>query len=66
MPKTIRVRIAVAVSRNGSFIASASEKTAQNMASYYRSNDGDGHVVFVEADVPLPAGPQTVEGVVTP
>lgn len=74
--KTIRVRIAVAVTPNGCW-ATSGNKLAPNWigntdseeagfaSSFVFERNGPGHVVFVEADVPLPES-VTIEGKVQP
>lgn len=72
-PKTVRVRIAVNISAKGEWAASGNsrDKDDKERASVtYDMLDNDPaltpeHVVFVEADVPLPVA-QTVEGRVQP
>jgi hypothetical protein len=73
-PKTVRVRIAVAIDDCGDYQATAAReggrvmdaKSAAEDFLFGASNDDPRpfHVVFVEADVPLPVTP-TVEGSVS-
>lgn len=76
--KTIRVRIAVAVSPNGCWSSNGGQLlpgdpalwtndaiAATGSCTYLFKAQGVGHVVFIEADVPVPE-PQTIEGTVTP
>lgn len=73
-PKTIRVRIAVAVTANGCWSADGcklntdwSIPTADDShGSYLFGKHGPGHVVFVEADVPVPdpSAAPVIEGTV--
>lgn len=69
-PKTIRVRIAVAVDEAGSWYASGwsdqdpedtKERTSESLGY---TQKGQSHLVWVEADVPLPSVP-TIQGTVT-
>jgi len=72
--KTVRVRIAVAVSTKGHWACDGSTFGAlvprdlrdEDKAKYARQNcDGEGHAVyFIEADIPLPVA-TTIEGKVT-
>ena len=74
--KTIRVRIAVAVTPNGCWDCYGNKlapefecKSDADMAgTYIFKRQGSGHVVYIEADVPAPDLPEpvTVEGVVAP
>ncbi len=76
--KTIRVRIAVAVTPNGCWNTHGAkllpewrlpEADAQQASQYLFSTQGHGRVVFVECDVPVPdpvPEPPTIEGTVTP
>ena len=73
-PKTVRVRVAVAVDEEGNtatstaitaasekperFDAEAIEEVAETMIAHY---GGGGRVHFIEADIPIPE-PQTIEG----
>lgn len=70
MSKTIRVRIAVAVSATGRWGAdgSNSDKDGQSEATALELIDFEhpNRVTFVEADVPLPEEQATVEGEVAP
>lgn len=60
--KTVRVRIAVAVSPNGAWKADGCRlsplwsipEADPEIASTIFAHQGIGHVVFVECDVPLP------------
>lgn len=71
--KTIRVRIAVAVTPNGCWDADGCKLTptwemplsTEHHGEHLFSKQGRGHVVYVEADVPLP-DPVVIEGTVTP
>jgi transglutaminase-like putative cysteine protease len=66
MPKTIRVRIAVAMNAKGEWCAAGSETTCDDQASRTaRGGWGPNVVHFVEADVPVPEATITVEGQVT-
>lgn len=66
--KTVRVRIAVVVRSDGSYLASgnndSTDATNARCADFKTYDAQTKHVVFVEADVPLPA-PLTIEGTVT-
>lgn len=66
-PKTVRVRIAVAVDIEGQWVAHAiwrhSDKENQENLFFDDLHDGECHY-FVEATLPVPL-PQTVEGEVT-
>lgn len=75
-PKTIRVRIAVAVTPNGCWDTrgmkllpewdnETDEEAARLVSGWLFGKQGPGHVVFIEADVPVPES-VTVEGTVTP
>lgn len=74
-PNTVRVRIAVAVSPNGcwssdggrlgvSYQQSGDEDMSRAAACWLFQNHPRGHVVFIEADVPMPAPALVVEGTV--
>ena len=67
--RTVRVRIAVAVTPNGSWEAAGSRGWPDDDASHEARvcSDDPAHarVTYVEADVPLPE-PETVEGEVKP
>lgn len=63
---TVRVRIAVAVGGHEELpiwtaIGDDGESSDESGRRAWRVN-GTGHVVFVEADVPLPRQPETVQG----
>lgn len=69
MSKTVRVRIAVAVDEHGQWCAAAwrsnddvrNAREAHSFLDDETSGDEDRHVVYVEADVPLPSS-VTVQG----
>ncbi len=74
--KTIRVRIAVAVTPNGcwdtrgmkltpTWTGESDEKMARLASDFLFERNGTGHVVFVECEVPLPES-VTIEGKVQP
>lgn len=67
--KTVRVRIAVAVDDKGSWAVggtdSDSARFAERKARREIGNPDGVTVHWIEADVPLPLPPQTVEGTVT-
>lgn len=67
-PKTVRVRIAVAVNEHGHWNASGYFKwnkgEARETALEGLDEPGAETIHYVEADVPIPA-PQTIEGTVT-
>ena len=75
--KTIRVRIAVAVSPNGCWSCNGNKlmpdwhheefddrRNVEGASAYVFKEHGAGRVVFVEADVPVPDAevPLTIEG----
>lgn len=69
-PKTVRVRIAVAVDEHGRWrafgVAGAVDATMENEAAgYARRLHASVCVHWIEADVPLPLAPIVVEGNVT-
>ena len=73
MTNTIRVRIAVAVTPNGCWNAVGSKLSptytqpdadaAKHAGLFVFGSEGRGHVVFVEADVPVPSAMPTVPDV---
>ncbi len=73
---TIRVRIAVAVTPNGCWSADGCKLNVNwslpvaeaNYGTYLFRQHGPGHVVFVEADVPVPEPIEVpvIEGTVAP
>lgn len=59
----MKIRIAVAVARDGSWKPGAGVRELEWWQSGMRSEYGENsHVVFVEADVPLPLESVVVEG----
>jgi hypothetical protein len=66
-PRTVRVRIAVAVERGGQWFTHGSSQygdhEAEDMADAAADcTDSPTRVSFVEADVPLPEEPRVIEG----
>lgn len=64
---SVRVRIAVAVDRFGSWVANGWKEAPDSIAirectSHVR--DSIRRIVWIEADVPLPLTPQTIQAVV--
>lgn len=66
-PKTVRVRIAVAVDPGGNWCASGwMTGSPESMMDNCLDEVGAGEARFwIEADVPLPLAPQTILGTVT-
>lgn len=72
-PKTVRVRIAVAVDENGNYAAHGNSIDGNMAHARWARRDltnaaegGAVRIEWVEADVPLPLPPQTIQGSVTP
>jgi hypothetical protein len=66
-PKTVRVRIAVAVNQHGYYSADGGRgagdaKLKQNVREFVK---GFAAFHWIEADVPLPLAPQTIHGEAT-
>ncbi len=62
----VRVRIAVIVGPDGGWIAGSGSGCPDDLAARaLRSEAKDGRISYVEAWVPKPAGPETVEGEVS-
>lgn len=67
----IKIRIAVAVNVDGNWSASGFSNDTQNHAEHIATEGLDydfgkkSHVVWVEAEVPLPPQPPVVQGVVS-
>jgi hypothetical protein len=67
-PKTVRVRIAVAVNQHGHYSAdggrgASDQRLAQNVRQFVK---GLHALHWIEADVPLPLAPVVVEGTTAP
>lgn len=62
--KTVRVRIAVAISPAGRWYAYGSFRSSDEEAAKV-ANAGDA-VIWVEADVPVPEGTAVIEGSIVP
>lgn len=74
MAKAVRVRIAVAVGKDGLWAAhgwklsersypdSVEESAVRHYRQYVAGDDRAPHIVWVEADVPLPPESQTIPG----
>lgn len=67
----MKIRIAVAVAKDGSWRAEGwpteeddvlSEQSIEFISEHVHEQGIQYHVVFVEADVPLPPSPQVVQG----
>ena len=72
-PGMIRVRIAIGVRADGDYECAgfgmdgkhADRAERERIASEWLNSDDVAHVVWVEADVPVPVAPSVIEGTVT-